>query len=133
MRRMASDFPQIPDKVYFRIGEVSELVGVEAHVLRYWETEFTLIKPFRGKSKQRLYRRKDVQTLLVIKELLHHQGYTIAGARKHLKQSGVEENPTADTQGHSSEVAPDANLIYMIKDELTAILQQLGQGKKPKS
>jgi DNA-binding transcriptional MerR regulator len=131
---MASDFPQIPDKVYFRIGEVSELVGVEAHVLRYWETEFPLIKPFRGKSKQRLYRRKDVQTLLVIKELLHQQGYTIAGARKHLKHSGcVEGNPQTDLHGVSAERSPDANLIYMIKDGLTAILQQLGTGKNPKS
>ena len=79
---MAPDFSQIPDKVYFRIGEVSELVGVETHVLRYWESEFTLVKPHRGKSKQRLYRRKDVETLLLIKDLLHFQGYTISGARK---------------------------------------------------
>ncbi|MBP8814960.1 MAG: MerR family transcriptional regulator, partial [Desulfobulbus sp.] len=72
---------QIPDKVYFRIGEVSDLVGVDPHVLRYWETEFATVRPYRGKSKQRLYRRQDVENLLLIKTLLHDEGYTISGAR----------------------------------------------------
>jgi DNA-binding transcriptional MerR regulator len=76
--------PEIPDKLYFKIGEVSKLVGVAAHVLRYWEAEFPSIRPQRANSQQRLYRRVDVETVLIIKTLLHEQGYTIAGARKFL-------------------------------------------------
>ncbi|WP_457574334.1 MerR family transcriptional regulator [Desulfolithobacter sp.] len=79
---------QIPEKKYFRIGEVSKLVGVDPHVLRYWESEFKTIRPRRAKSRQRLYRRKDVETLLLIKTLLHEEGYTIAGARKVLADGG---------------------------------------------
>ena len=78
----------IPDKLYFKIGEVAKLADVPTHVLRYWETEFSDIKPKRANSKQRLYRRKDVELILQIKTLLHGQGYTIAGARKALKGGG---------------------------------------------
>ena len=73
---------EIPEKLYFKIGEVSKIAGVAPHVLRYWESEFTSIKPKRAGSKQRLYRRKDVELILAIQNLLHDQGYTIAGARK---------------------------------------------------
>ena len=84
---------EIPDKTYFKIGEVSEIAGVDAHVLRFWEKEFPSIKPNRELSKQRLYRREDVETILHIKELLYEEGFTIAGARKLLrkeKQSGQQ-------------------------------------------
>jgi len=75
----------VPDKLYFRIGEVSELVGVEPHVLRYWETEFRM-RPHRSSSGQRLYRKKDIERFLRIRKLLHAEGFTIAGARKVLHQ-----------------------------------------------
>ncbi|MBW2658033.1 MAG: MerR family transcriptional regulator [Deltaproteobacteria bacterium] len=78
----------IPDKLYFKIGEVAKLADLPTHVLRYWETEFSDIRPKRANSKQRLYRRKDVELILQIKTLLHEQGYTIAGARKALKEGG---------------------------------------------
>ena len=74
----------IPNKLFFKISEVSQIVGVPTHVLRYWEREFSLLKPRRAPSKQRLYRRKDVEVLLQIKNLLHNEKYTIAGARKKL-------------------------------------------------
>ena len=74
----------IPNKRFFKIGEVSRIVGVPTHVLRYWEQEFALLRPRRAPSKQRLYRRKDVEMLLQIKNLLHNEKYTIAGARKKL-------------------------------------------------
>jgi DNA-binding transcriptional MerR regulator len=77
---------QLPDKLYFRIGEVADLVGVEPHVLRYWETEFRM-RPHRSSSGQRLYRKKDIGRFLRVKKLLHTEGFTIAGARKIL-QSG---------------------------------------------
>ncbi|MFZ5475260.1 MAG: MerR family transcriptional regulator [Myxococcota bacterium] len=79
---------EIPDKLFFRIGEVAELVGVEAHVLRYWETEFKL-RPARSQSGQRLYRKSDLARFLRVRQLLHEEGYTIAGARKVLVE-GVE-------------------------------------------
>ena len=77
--------PQLPDKLYFKIGEVAELVGVKPYVLRYWESEFSILKPAKTRSRHRLYRRKDVETLLQIKRLLHDERFTIEGARKRLK------------------------------------------------
>jgi len=77
----------IPNKLYFRIGEVSKLIGVETYVLRYWESEFPDIKPSKSKSGQRLYKRKDVEVLLKIKELLYEERYTIDGARKRVRET----------------------------------------------
>ncbi len=122
---MEADFPHIPDKVYFRIGEVSDLVGVEPHVLRYWESEFALIRPFRGKSKQRLYRRKDVQFLLVIKMLLHQQGYTLAGAKKYLKQMPFD-TLVAQTVCEEEKRPADTHMLQQIKQELRNILEYIG-------
>ena len=75
----------IPDKLYFRIGEVSSLCKLPAYVLRFWETEFPQLKPVKSSSGQRMYRRKDVETLLRIKTLLYGEGFTIAGARQQLR------------------------------------------------
>ncbi len=80
---MSGEGTPIPDRLAYRIGEIAEIVGVEPHVLRYWETEFR-IRPQRSPSGQRMYRRKDLDKFLRIKKLLHEQGYTIAGARKAL-------------------------------------------------
>lgn len=73
---------EIPDKLYFKIGEVAELTGVKTHVLRYWETEFACFRPAKSRTNQRLYRRRDVELAFLIKDLLHRQRLTIAGARK---------------------------------------------------
>ena len=81
----------IPDKQYFKIGEVSALTKLEPYVLRYWETEFKMIRPVRFGSNQRMYRRKDVETILEIKKLLYDEGFTIAGARKKLLQNSKKE------------------------------------------
>jgi DNA-binding transcriptional MerR regulator len=83
--------PRLPEKIYFKIGEVSEIVGVEPYVLRYWETEFDLLKPSKAPSKHRLYKKRDVELLLDIKRLLYTEGFTIEGARKKLKESKKEE------------------------------------------
>ncbi len=85
---------EIPDKRYFRIGEVSTITGLEPYVLRYWQTEFPQINPSRSRSGQRLYRRRDVQTVLQIKELLYEKRFTIAGAKQYLKQLQREDQPT---------------------------------------
>ena len=82
---MVSGSPHLPDKLYFKIGEVARIVGVKPYVLRYWETEFPMIRPGKTRSKHRLYRRRDVEALLEIKRLLHNERYTIEGAKRRLK------------------------------------------------
>ena len=79
---------EIPDKLYFKIGEVSELLGVEAYVLRYWESEFPVLSPKKSGTGHRLYRRKDVELLLRIKHLLYEKRFTIEGARQSLHNEG---------------------------------------------
>jgi DNA-binding transcriptional MerR regulator len=80
-----SGSPEIPDKLYFKIGEVSELLGVEPYVLRYWETEFPVLSPKKSGTGHRIYRRKDVELLLRIKHLLYEKRFTIEGARQSLQ------------------------------------------------
>jgi DNA-binding transcriptional MerR regulator len=89
-----SDFhDQVPDKLYFRIGEIAKLVGVDAHVLRYWESEFGM-KPHRSSTGQRMYRKQDLTRFLKIRSLLHDEGYTLTGARKVLREGGREGSAT---------------------------------------
>ncbi len=78
----------IPDKLYFKIGEVAEITGVKPYVLRYWESEFKMVSPSKSRSRQRLYRKSDVELIFRIKELLYEERYTINGARKKLKELG---------------------------------------------
>jgi DNA-binding transcriptional MerR regulator len=83
----------VPDKLYFRIGEVSRLCRLPAYVLRFWETEFPQLKPIKSSTGQRMYRRKDVDAVLRIKKLLYEEGFTIAGARQQLRsESKTEKN-----------------------------------------
>ena len=79
--------PEIPNKLFFKISEVCEIVGVEPYVLRFWETEFPGFAPEKSKAGHRVYKRKDVENVLRIKELLYDRGFTIAGARKQLAKS----------------------------------------------
>ena len=89
---MADEEVVIPDKLFFKIGEVCDLVGVQAHVLRYWETEFPMLSPQKNQSGQRSYRKKDVETALKIKQLLYKEMFTIAGARKKLQSDARQGN-----------------------------------------
>jgi DNA-binding transcriptional MerR regulator len=81
----------IPEKLYFRIGEVARLCRLPAYVLRFWETEFPQLKPVKSSTGQRMYRRKDVENVLRIKQLLYEEGFTIPGARQHLKTDGKSD------------------------------------------
>src|SRR5450432_3750238 len=83
----------LPAKLYFRIGEVASLVGVEPHVLRYWEREFRTIRPTKSAKGQRVYSRKDIENLRRVRDLLYRDGFTIAGAKKRLQRPGVETLP----------------------------------------
>jgi len=85
---MSSNPQQKSNKLFYRIGEVSRLSGLEPYVLRYWESEFPQLKPNKGKSGQRLYSKKELDTVLQIKQLLYKEGYTIAGARKKMNGKG---------------------------------------------
>lgn len=85
----------IPERLYFRIGEVARLCKLPAYVLRFWETEFPQLKPVKGSTGQRMYRRKDVENVLRIKRLLYEQGFTIAGARQHLRDESKDNKKQA--------------------------------------
>lgn len=111
---------QIPEKLYFKIGEVCDLVGVQAHVLRYWETEFPQLAPQKNRSGQRSYRRKDVEISLRIKELLYDDMFTIAGARKKL-QSELREPPKLKIVHPEPAIEVDHNIPHepgLFDDEL---------------
>jgi len=117
----------IPDKLYFKIGEVSSIVGVKPYVLRYWETEFELLKPGKAPSKHRLYKRKDVEILLRIKELLYSEGYTIDGARKKLRQRSKDGDGTPEDKSQIPLPLPNhayKEVLAQIKEDL-ASLQKL--------
>jgi DNA-binding transcriptional MerR regulator len=113
---------EAPDKRYYRIGEVSRITGVKAYVLRYWESEFRWMAPQKSRSKQRLYRRRDIDMILLIKKLLYEQRFTIAGARKKLRDLGANRV----LESGSLVVETDHRVRYRkIRDELAAIRAQL--------
>jgi DNA-binding transcriptional MerR regulator len=117
---------EIPDKLYFRIGEVSRVSGVKPHVLRYWETEFNGISPKKSGSGHRLYRRKDVELILEIKHLLYEERFTIEGARKFLQQKSKRiPAKTALATGQGELFGHSDDAIDIIRKELTAILELL--------
>jgi DNA-binding transcriptional MerR regulator len=115
--------PEIPDKLYFRIGEVSGILGVEPYVLRYWETEFPQLAPKKSGTGHRLYRRKDVELLLVIKHLLYEKRFTIEGARQNLHAQGRAVQELGDKEGQQS-LFPESPLPE-IRRELAEILEML--------
>jgi len=107
---------EIPDKQYFKIGEVAEIAGVEPYVLRYWETEFKSIRPDKTRSNQRLYRRRDVETVLQIKRLLYDEGFRIDGAKRRLRELSGEEPPLM-AQRLADEVRAALDKLEKIVDE----------------
>ena len=114
----------IPDKLFYKIGEVSRIVGVEPYVLRYWETEFPFLKPRKNKSGQRVYIKKDVEFLLYIKRLLYQDRYTIEGVRKRLGSipiRAVDPEPVPRT----TETRKPSMVIEQVKKRLRDILNQL--------
>lgn len=135
--------PEIPDKLYFRIGDVSRLLALPAYVLRFWETEFPQLRPNKSGTGQRLYRRKDVEAALRIKTLLYGQGYTIPGARQVLRAeaeaargaaSGEKSSVTDIAAGAAPQPEPepdaapsDPAALQALRDELRTLSAQLNQ------
>lgn len=115
----------IPNKLYFKIGEVSQLVGVEAYVLRYWESEFPGLSPRKSETGQRMFRRKDVELLLRIKHLLYDQKFTIEGARKALQASVKQVLPGKPARPMQSELFPKPDPLPEIRRQVAEILQML--------
>jgi DNA-binding transcriptional MerR regulator len=111
----------IPERLYFRIGEVARLCRLPAYVLRFWETEFSQLKPIKSSTGQRMYRRKDVESVLRIKKLLYEEGFTIAGARQHLRAETKSDKKQTPLPFPS---APPANL-NPIRQGLREILSLL--------
>jgi len=116
--------PEIPDKLYFKIGEVSDLLGVEPYVLRYWESEFPVLSPKKSGTGHRLYRRKDVELLLRIKHLLYEKRFTIEGARQSLSAESRAPKPRAAQKRLQQELFSDDPLPE-IRRELSDILELL--------
>jgi DNA-binding transcriptional MerR regulator len=116
--------PAIPDKLFFRIGEVSQLVGVEAYVLRYWESEFPGLSPKKSSSGQRMFRRRDVELLLRIKHLLYGQKFTIEGARKALLDKTKPVDVRKSTPARQTELFGTSPLPE-IRKQVSEILQLL--------
>ncbi len=122
---MGSREEELPVKLYYRIGEVASIVGVEPHVLRYWETEFRTIRPQKSRKGQRIYSRRDVEKLLRVKDLLYVQGFTIAGARKRLREKGVEPPSPGDPNQRAAARLRDA--LTELRRDVTAMLAELDE------
>jgi DNA-binding transcriptional MerR regulator len=128
-----ADQVELPNKLYFRIGEVAKILGVKPYVLRYWETEFSVLKPGKTPSRHRLYRKRDVETLLEIKRLLYEEGFTIAGAKKRIKENEKEESPQAPSTPPVlptlQDPLPSADnyrqLLHEVREELLALHAKL--------
>ena len=125
--RRKVDLPPIPAKRYFTIGEVSELCGVKPHVLRYWEQEFTQLKPVKRRGNRRYYQHHEVLLIRRIRQLLYEEGFTISGARNRLDNSRteIEERPEPSAPRELRPVPSAGVDLAAIKRELRAVLDQL--------
>jgi DNA-binding transcriptional MerR regulator len=114
----------LPDKLFFKIGEVAQIIGVRPHVLRYWESEFAALRPLKTRGAHRVYRRRDVELAALVRRLLHEEGLTIAGAKRRLRESGHDRVATPAQPSVVREVNSRAELVA-VRDELTDLLGQL--------
>jgi DNA-binding transcriptional MerR regulator len=126
----------IPNKLFFKIGEVCEITDTQPYVLRYWESEFPALAPAKNSSGQRIYRRKDIETVLRIKQLLYDEGFTIAGAKKRLEQEMSGRGPTPQSMASQSDPPPPEEndrtrtVLFEVRDQLREILTLLDKGAK---
>lgn len=118
---------ELPDKLYFKIGEVGDIVGVKQHVLRYWESEFPSVRPQKSRTNQRLYRRKDVEAVIAIKHLLYDRKFTIEGAKKYMKEQGVDASlPPVDVD------AVAENIRQQTIDEMSVEISRISKTVRDK-
>jgi DNA-binding transcriptional MerR regulator len=128
-QKRASDSPAIPDRLYFKIGDVARICEVETYVLRFWETQFPQLKPNKSGTGQRLYRRRDVELALEIKQLVHGEGYTLSGARQVMGQLHSKRSAQSDAQTLLSlpggEDGPHAQNLASAIDRARAELREI--------
>ncbi|MDH7499301.1 MAG: MerR family transcriptional regulator [candidate division NC10 bacterium] len=117
----AAENGPFPDKLFYRIGEASRLTGVPSYVLRYWETEFEILHPQKSRSGQRLYRRRDLETILQIKELLYGEGFTIAGAKSRVRTQG-EKRESFREENERKEILRSLRVIREGLQEIALLL-----------
>lgn len=115
---------QLPDKLFFKIGEVAGIVGVKPHALRYWETEFPALRPKKTRGAHRQYSRRDVELAMLIRQLLHDEGYTIPGARKRIRELGRHQRSSPPEPRAQREVALRAELLGL-RQQLAELREQL--------
>ena len=115
---------ELPDKLFFKIGEVAQLVGVRPHVLRYWENEFSALRPLKTRGAHRVYRRRDVELAVLLRRLLHEEGLTVSGAKKRLRESGHDRVGSPADPTAAREVASRADLLA-VRAELSELLTRL--------
>jgi DNA-binding transcriptional MerR regulator len=115
---------QLPDKLFFKIGEVADIVGVKPHALRYWETEFPALKPKKTRGAHRQYSRKDVELAMLIRQLLHDEGFTIPGARKRIRDLGRHQRSSPPEPRAAREVGLRAELLGL-RQQLAELLDDL--------
>jgi len=120
---------ELPDRLYFKIGEVAKLLGVKPYVLRYWETEFSIVRPGKTTARHRLYRRKDVETLLEIRRLLYSERYTIEGAKRRLR--AVARPGSGGRHGPVSVDAAPAAVLAGVREELRELCHMLEREPAP--
>jgi len=129
LKEKKSHIPALPDKRYFRIGEVSKLVGLPSHTLRYWETEFKFLSPQKAGTGQRMYKKSDVEFIFLIKQLLHDQRFTIEGARQHLKEMKAGGKGGLNIEGKSkSKSSAQLKLGFeenLLKDKVKKAVKEL--------
>jgi len=127
----------IPNKLFFKIGEVCEITDTQPYVLRYWESEFSALAPAKNSSGQRIYRRKDIETVLRIKQLLYDEGFTIAGAKKRLEIEMTGKGATTPEAAVAAGAPPVVpvddrarTVLFEVRDQLREILTLLDKGAK---
>jgi DNA-binding transcriptional MerR regulator len=126
MTKPAVNSPVIPDRLYFKIGDVAQICGVETYVLRFWETQFPQLKPNKSGTGQRLYRKREVELALEIKKLVHQEGYTIAGARQALESGSRKPKPVpAASAAPPARTESQKATILQVKSELREIVAML--------
>jgi DNA-binding transcriptional MerR regulator len=126
LKRHEMENPISHERLYYRIGEVSRITGLKPHVLRYWESEFKVIKPHKEGSLQRLYRRKDLDLLLKIKKLLYEEGFTIAGAKKKIRDlERLENKPLKLKLEEKGSNGKSHEFLIAIQEELRGIRKML--------
>ncbi len=115
----------VPDKLFYKIGEVSKITGVETYVLRYWETEFPFLRPRKNKSGQRVYIKKDLEVILQIKRMLYQERYTIEGVRKRFGEGTLAASEMKASESRPKDRPNPAQVIGFVKKRLADILSQI--------